>query len=181
MQKERVVLSVLVMGIFLLVLMQDPSTTGFVPSKSYTQGLNIEVSESQRFRLSGDSPLKFTSLMLSGEVKGKGLANIYLIAGEHRWLVYSNKQKQGREVSKITGFATSELTIEPKEKLDIKETLPEGYMTQEGQFSNECAETCILDSNLLKDSEAWLEIIVGNQTRMKISDIIFTVETPEVE
>lgn len=176
MQKERVVLSVLVIAIFTIVLLQEPSTTGFVSTKSYTQGLNIEVSESQRFRLSSETPLKFTSLMVSGEVKGKGLANVHLVAGDNRWLVYSNKQKQGREVSKITGFATSELVIEPKEMLDVQEKIPPGYSALEGKFSNVCAQTCILDSNMLKDSEAWLEVIVESGTTVRISDIIFTVE-----
>src|SRR3989344_1946425 len=176
MQKERVILSVAVIAIFSIVLLQEPSTTGFVPTKSYTQGLNIEVSESQRFRLSADTPLKFTSLMISGEVKGKGLTNIYLVAGDHRWIVFSNKQKQGRSVSKITGFATSELIIEPGEKISTTETLPSGYTVREGQFSNECADTCVIDTNLLKDEEAWLEVIVDEKTNVKISDIIFTVD-----
>ena len=181
MQKERVVLSILVMAIFAVVLLQEPSTTGFVPTKSFTQGLNIEVSQSQRFRLSSGEPLQFTSLLVSGEIKGRGLASVYLVAGGHRWLVYSNKQKQGRGVSPITGFATSELIVEPKEIIEVEEKLPPGYSGFEGQFSNECAQTCILDSNLLKGTEAWLEMIVEEGTTLKISDIIFTVETPGLE
>jgi hypothetical protein len=176
MQKERAILTVLVLLIFLVILLKDPSTTGFVPSKSYTQGLNIDVTESQRFRLSSGEPLRFTSLMVSGDVKGKGLANVYLVAGEKRWLIFSNKHKQGREGSKITGLATSELIIEPSEKISVKEELGPGYVTTTGKFSNECAETCILESHLLGGKEAWLEVIVADNTQVHISDIIFTVE-----
>src|SRR3972149_5850947 len=105
MESHRLVLSVVVFTIIVVTLfLGKPSITGFVPTETYTQSLDIDVFESQRFILSSESGelLKLSSFSMAGSVDGGGLVNVYLTDGVKKWLVYSNKRKKGSSMEQIT-------------------------------------------------------------------------------
>ncbi len=176
MESHRVVLGLIVVGIvFAALLLGKPSITGFVPTETYSQELNIEVSNSQRFILTASSHdvLKLSSLGISGNVQGPGLVNIYLSNGSHRWLLFSNKKKPGSDMEIITGMAVSELDIEPSNKIDKIESLPAGYKATPGSFKDQCAETCVLDDSAFTSEELYLDVIIEPGTTVHISSLRF--------
>lgn len=172
MESHRLILGVVVVGIiFAALLIGRPSITGFVPTETYSQELDIHVVESQRFILTSD--LKISSLALSGSVQGSGLVNVYL-SGTYKWLVYSNKKKERSSMEQITGMAVQELDISPGEKLNVIETLPLGYKTDSGAFQNECIETCLFSEDLTNRAALYLDVIVEPGTNLHISGIRFS-------
>lgn len=175
MESHRLLLGVIVAGILVLVLsLGRPSITGFVPTETFSQSLDIDVFESERFVLSSIGALKLSSLSLSGEVFGSGLVNVYLSDGDSKWLVFSNKKKKGSSMEHITGFAVGELNIAPGGKLDVVESLPDGYVVESGVFSAECLETCILDKSLFEKSELFLDVVIDPGAQLHISEIRFS-------
>ncbi len=175
MEKHRVVLGLIVLVlVFAALLIGKPSITGFVPTETYSQELNIAVSESQRFTLSAGEALKLSSLSLSGTVTGPGLVNVYLSDGSRHWLVYSNKKKPGSDMEIITGMAVRELNIEPSGSIDRIESLPAGYKAVPGAFKDECIETCLLDDSLFSSSSLYLDVILEPGATLHISSIRFS-------
>src|SRR5574342_282352 len=175
MEKHRMVLGTIVLGLVVAALLiGKPSITGFVPTETYSQELNIDVAESQRFTLSATESLKLSSLSVSGTVSGPGVVNVYLSDGTRHWLVYSNKKKPGSDMEIITGLAVRELDISPGPKIDKIESLPAGYKAVTGAFKDECAETCVLDDSLFSTSSAYLDIVLEPGTTLHISNIRFS-------
>lgn len=177
MESHRLVLSVVVFTIIVVTLfLGKPSITGFVSTETYTQSLDIDVSESQRFVISAESGelLKLSSFSIAGSVDGGGLVNVYLTDGSKKWLVYSNKRKPGSSMEQITGLAVSELNIEPGEKLNKIETLPSGYQTQSGAFQYECIETCVLDEEMFNKASLYLDVVVEPGTSLHVSEIRYS-------
>ena len=178
MESHRLLLVVMVVGAIVAALFfSKASITGFVPTETHTQQLNIDVSESQRFILKSvsDSALKLSSVSLSGAVSGSGLVNVYLSDGTKRWVVFSNKKKQGSAMQQITGLAVKELEIEPGEKLNTIESLPDGYRTETGVFNSQCVETCIIDENIMNAQQLYLDVIIEPGTALRISEITFSM------
>lgn len=177
MESHRVVLGLIVVGIvFAALLLGKPSITGFVPTETYSQELNIEVSDSQRFILTASSHdvLKLSSLGISGNVQGPGLVNVYLSDGSRRWLLFSNKKKPGSDMEVITGLAVRELEIEPGSKIDKIETLPAGYKAAPGAFKDQCAETCVLDESAFTSEQLYLDVVIEPGTTVHISSLRFS-------
>src|SRR3990172_6199541 len=114
MESHRLVLSVVVFTIIIVTLFVGrPSITGFVSTETFTQPIDIDVSESQRFVLSSESGmlLKLSSFSMASTVVGNGLVNVYLTDGVKNWLVFSNKWKEGSSMEEITGMAVADLNI----------------------------------------------------------------------
>ncbi len=176
MESHRLLLGVMVVGAIIVTLFfSKPSITGFVPTETHIQQLSIDASESQQFILRPVSgALKLSSLALSGIVSGTGLVNVYLSDGTARFLVFSNKKKQGSSMEQITGLAVRELEIEPGEKIDRIESVPDGYETEAGVFNNQCVETCILDENMFNKQQLYLDVIIEPGTHLHISGIRFS-------
>jgi len=178
METHRWILTTFVFTMIVAMLFYgDPSITGFVPSETQSQGLDIDVTESQRFKLSSNGEiLKLTSLLLSGNVEGDGLVTVYLSDGEAQWLVYSNKKKLvSSSMAKITGMAVSELNIQPGKKLDYIVSLPQGYATESGIFDNVCIETCMLAEGLFDQSHLYMDVVIEPGASLHISGISFSV------
>ncbi|VVB81705.1 Uncharacterised protein [uncultured archaeon] len=174
MESHRLLLGVTVFGVILFTLFfSKPTITGFVPAETFSQSLDMDVSESQRFVLSSEAPLKLSSLSLSGKVNGAGLVNIYLSDGATERLVFSNKRRQGSAIDQITGMAS--LDISPEQMLERIESLPAGYVAVPGVFNNECRETCILDPALLKNPDLYLDVVVEPGTAVHISGLRFSI------
>lgn len=177
MESQRLVLSVVVFTIIIVTLfLGKPSITGYVSTETFTQPLDIDVSESQRFALSAESGefLRLSSFSMAGSVVGNGLVNVYLTDGARKWLAFSNRRKEGSSMDQITGMAVSELNIEPGDKLNRIETLPDGYQTRSGAFQNECLETCVLDEELFNKSQLYLDIIIEPGTSLHVSEIRYS-------
>lgn len=177
MESHRLLLGVVVFGIiFVTLFIGKPSITGFVSTETYSQQLDLDVSESQRFILTSSSGgvLKLSSLSLAGSVSGTGLVNVYLSDGNKQWLVFSNKRREGSSMEEITGLAVGELNIEPSGKLDRIETLPPNYETKSGAFQNECLETCVLDEGIFNKPSLYLDVVIEPGTTLHISEIRFS-------
>jgi len=176
MESQRLLLGAVVFGIiFLALFVGKANITGFVPAESFSQKLDIDVDVSQRFVISSEAgSLKLSSLSLSGSIYGNGLVNVYLSDGVTRWLAFSNKKKKGSSLEHITGMAVSSLDISPGEKLGRIESLPDGYVTYSGAFSNECAETCVLDPGLFSRSMLYLDVVVEPGTSLHVSELRFS-------
>jgi len=175
MEAHRIILSIAVLTVIIGVLsLSKPTITGFVPTATYSQGLDIDIQESQRFILSAsEGTLKLSSLWLSGDVGGQGLVDIYLTDVTKKSLVYSNKRKKQTAFEQITGLATSELIIEPGQKLTTIDTLSDSYKTQSGTFTNVCIETCVIDETLYNKKNLYLDVIVEPGTSVHISELTF--------
>lgn len=172
MESHRLLLGVIVFGVILFTLFfSRPTITGFVPTEAFSQSLDMDVSESQRFVLSSED--KLSSLSLSGKVNGAGLINIYLSDGVVQRLVFTNKKRQGSAMDQITGMAS--LDISPGEKLNKIESLPAGYVAVPGSFHNECRETCVLDPTLFNSPSLYLDVVVEPGTSVYISELRFAV------
>lgn len=176
MESQRLLLGAVVFGVILFSLFVGKANiTGFVPAESFSQKLDMDVESSQRFVISSEAgALKLSSLSMSSIVYGDGLVNVYLSDGVTRWLVFSNKKRQGSSFEHITGMAVSSLDIAPGEKLDKIESLPDGYTTRSGAFPNECIETCVLDPGLFARSSLYLDVILEPGTSLHISEIRFS-------
>lgn len=166
MESHRLFLGIVIVSVLVLALsLGRPSITGFVPTDTFTQSLDIDVSESQRFNINSDS--RILSFALSGETMN-GLVNIYLTDGVSNWLVYTNKHKQSSAMNSITGMAS--LDISPAEKLNKIESLPDGYTVSNGVFQNDCIETCVLN---IDDKELFLDVVLEPGASLHISGITF--------
>lgn len=181
MNKERVVLAIIVAGIliFAIAALQRPSITGFVPTTVYSQNIELSVGESGFFWLkSADgNPLRLTSLSISGSVEGDGVASVYLYTPQDsRLLVYSNLKKIGSAMAPITGMASRELLIVSDEPSNAIESVPSGYEAVAGPFDSACMETCILPLGVFNQTQYKLEIVVTPGTVLKLTEIRFTVE-----
>ncbi len=181
METHRLILTVFVFSAIIGTLVfSEPSITGFVPSELYSQSLDIDVLESQRFTLtSGDaSALDLTSFLLSGVVEGPGLVNVYLSDGKSRWLVFSNRKKEGSSsMAHITGMAVADLDIIPGEKLKVIESLPKGYIAESGVFNHGCMETCVMAEGLITKAHLYLDVIIEPGTALHISEFSFSISS----
>jgi len=175
MESHRIILSILVIGAIVAVLINNkPTITGYVPTTVYLQELNISVSESQRFILTPKNSETLSSLSVSGAISGNGLASIYLSDGKNELLVYSNKKKQTPSIEHITGLAASDLIIQPGQKLDRIDSLPDQYTAEPGGFTNQCLETCMIAQNTFTNQNLYLDIIVEPGTQLNLSQLLFT-------
>ncbi len=174
MEMHRLLLGVIVLGVIMVTLfLGKPSITGFVPTETVSQKLDIHVTESQRFVLTASSgALKLSSFALTGTVAGNGLVNVYLSDGSNKWLAFSNKKKQGTSLEQITGLVS--LEIEPGERLDSIESLPDDYITEDGAFNKACAETCMLDESMFNKAQLFLDVIIEPGTTVHISELTFS-------
>jgi hypothetical protein len=177
MESHRLLLSVVVFAVIVATLfLGKPSITGFIPTETYSQPIDLDVFESQRFVLSSESgePLLLSSFSIAGSVSGAGLVNVYLTDGAKKWLVFSNRRKPGSSMEQITGLAVSELNIEPGDSLNRIETLPSGYQAFSGAFQNECLETCVLDEEMFNKPSLYLDVIIEPGTSLHISEVRYS-------
>lgn len=169
MDTTRLFVTLLVCGVLVTsLLVSDSGITGFVPTDTISQNVDLTVSSSQRYSLKSDTDL-LTSLSISGEVVGSGLVNVYLSNGDDELLVYSNKRKISSAMQSITGLAA--LEIEPQGRLDRIDSLPGEYVTINGAFESQCSQTCSISG---LSGPFYLDIVVDPGTTVKISKIVFS-------
>lgn len=177
MESDRLILSLSVLiTIITIIALGNPTITGYVPTVTHSQNLDIEVTQSQRFTLTGPSGnLNLSSLSISGQTYGAGPVRIYLTDGETRLLVYTNLRKTQSPMKHITGLAVSDLLFEPNTSLEERIDIPDGYMAQAGNFDTACMETCLLDARLQNKPQLYLDILIDSAT-LHLTEITFTTE-----
>ncbi len=177
MESDRLVLSLAVlMTIITIIALGNPTITGYVPTKTFRQNLDLDISESQRFTLRAtNGTLKLSSFSIGGRTEGMGPVNIYLTDGETRLLIYTNLRKSQSPMKHITGLAVSDLVLEPGATLDVRENVPEEYLAEEGNFENACMQTCLLDQRLQNKAELYLDAHVTG-ANVHLSEISYTTE-----
>jgi len=168
MDATRLFVTLLVFGVLVTsLIVSDSGITGFVPTDRFSQNVDLEISSSQRYSLNTEGIL--SSLLISGEVVGSGLVNVYLSNGDDELLVYSNKRKISSAMQSITGLAA--LEIEPQGRLDRIDSLPGEYVTVNGAFESQCSQTCSISG---LSGPFYLDIVVDPGTTIKISKIVFS-------
>jgi hypothetical protein len=153
----------------------NPSITGYATTEILTQKLDFETSESKLVGIESLSykPIKLTSLMISGEIIGDGLVELYLINNKEKKLIYSNLQKKKSGFSKITGQVTGAIRLYEKADLRGELIVPETYITKAEKFNNVCIETCHLknlDKNLY-EIEIWLQ----PGTKVRLTELKYSI------
>ncbi len=180
MERKRVVMAIIVVIILIGVLFfNDPSITGYVPTTTYSENVDIDVVKSQELYIQSKDglPMSITSLLLTGEVTGEGLVNVYLKdPREHKLLVFSNKEKKGSALETITGMAVHEINVIPGKTINKIETVSERYNKIPGKFINQCKETCSLDPKIFVSNQFVLEVIIEPGTTLHILGIKFSLE-----
>lgn len=168
MDATRLFVTLLVCGVLVTALLvSDSGITGFVPTDRFSQNVDLEISSSQRYSLETEGIL--SSFLISGEVVGSGLVNVYLSNGEKELLVYSNKRKISSAMQSITGLAA--LEIAPQGRIDRIDSLPEEYVTSGGVFESQCSQTCSISSF---SGPFYLDVVVDPGTTLRISKIVFS-------
>ena len=125
MEKHRMLLAgIVVVALLVTVFFSKPSITGYLPTETISQGINLNVAQSQRFYLESDEVISLRGLSLTGKIEGKGLFKAYLFnpTTGKRFLIVSNDKPSGGGLSSITGLAT--INVVPGERLDVIETGP---------------------------------------------------------
>jgi len=169
MDTTRLFVTLLVFGVLVTsLLVSDSGITGFVPTDTISQNVDLTVSSSQRYSLRSDEGV-ITGLSISGEIVGSGLVNVYLSDGKNDLLVYSNKRKSSSAMRSITGLA--DLEIEPLGRLDKIESLEDGYSAVSGAFESQCAQTCSISG---LSGQLFLDFVVEPGTSLKVTKLIFS-------
>ncbi|OYT32887.1 hypothetical protein DRJ22_00500 [Candidatus Woesearchaeota archaeon] len=180
MENKRIFLaSTVVLVLIIMLFFHQPSITGYVPTSTYSENINLKVDHSQEILIksANQKDLPITSLLLSGEITGDGLVNVYLKdKNKHKLLVFTNKQKKGSSLEIITGLATKEINVMPGKPINKIETLPDGYEAVQGVFVNKCVETCSLNPKTFNANNLVLEVIIEPGTILHITGIKFSLE-----
>ncbi|MBI4145102.1 hypothetical protein HY493_02745 [Candidatus Woesearchaeota archaeon] len=158
-----------------------PSITGFVPSETSTQVLDVAVTQNTDFVISTEDPtlmLNLKSFRVWGAVYGLGKVRVTLenLDGG-RLLVYANTPKRGLET--ITGFVSHEgMASTPDDKLRIRPTGPVSGQDTLGKptelVDGACVETCALPDSF-RSEEYRLVVEVDDGTVFKLARVSYEV------
>lgn len=172
MERHRLILAgVVVLFLVFAVAFSKPSVTGYVPTETVSQGIDVFADASQRFYVRSDRPVALSGLSLSGVVEGDGLFNAYLVRGGERVLVASNERSRRSAMAEITGMMS--VSVQPGERLDVIESTD--YVVSDKSFVNECVDSCILDPKRWFGQEFVLDVVLEPGTAVRISRIRFSV------
>ena len=181
---------VLVLGI---VFLGGPSITGYQLLDFVVEDLDISVSQSQEYTLSGSGEdFLLTSLKVAGEVIGDGKVEVYLDNGNgQRLLIYANNRPYANSMELITGMAISpeelesgeepkqgsHLLIDPLRFTDEKpKPLKEEEQTDSGAFANECVDSCFIRMLMSEETVYALVFLVEEGTTLRVDKIFYTVD-----
>lgn len=176
------------------------SIVGFVPIEITSQPIDISASEPSSFVVFSEKESQFnlTSFRISGEVNGKGRAEIVLDNGlGQELLLYSNvKRKQGNlitgmivmgeenplpetaEVKQLEGDEAWFKISTSGEKLDELPSTDVGDSTTavSGKFENSCRDTCYMNMKMQKGLYYTLKIRVDEGTDVHINELKYMLE-----
>lgn len=168
-----------------------PGITGYVSVETKKQKIDLTIANSQSYILTTSSlePFYLTSLKLSGEVTGEGIAKVYLSSKDQKILVYSNIIKKNQGLDAITGMdkitgnvvgSNSEtedyLIIEHLENIEGEAaTVAEDETIASGTFEDICIDSCFIEMLLNKDIAYQLLLYVEEGIVLNINEISYTI------
>ena len=192
----EIIAAVLLLIVSFLSFFPNAGITGYVSVESKTQAVDLAIVNSQSYILTTNAEEQFhlTSLKLSGEVIGDGIAKAYIDNGQgQKILIYSNVAKKAKGLTTVTGMDkitggvvgvdsetdADSLIIDYLENIDdVKEELTEIADDQEllkGQFNDECTDSCFIEMLLDKDIGYQLLFYVEEGTILNIYELIYTI------
>ena len=189
----EIAVAVILVLVSAAMLFPRPGITGYISYETKTHEINLTIANSQSYVLTTDSnePFIVTSLRLSGEVIGDGIAKAYVSDKDQKILIYSNVIKKGSGLGgitgmdKITGEATavdteteeSNLVIAHLENIETKlEEISEDETLSSGNFDLICIDSCFIDMLLNKDLAYTFMFYVEEGTILKINKIVYTIK-----
>jgi len=142
------------------------------PEESYEQSLNIVASENLDYEWTQETLGDLQSVSISGELRGGGVAKVYLVSSVGEFLIYDS---------------AAELLLSPEEGLknfieDVLVSEVEGDSGEENIifFTEECIESCDLSGIVLEEGIYNLRIEVED-AEITIDSISYSVFVEEVE
>ncbi|MBW2993364.1 hypothetical protein KY317_02220 [Candidatus Woesearchaeota archaeon] len=187
-KKIQLSIIIIIVLIGLLAVFSKSNVTGFVSADSKSQQLNLLVDKSTEFILTSgnENPYSLVSFRVSGQVIGKGAAEIYLsdITGK-RILVYRDTMEKSTAMSAITGMATGKKTqpeldklllIIPNREVDEKPAEAENQEIRTGFFTNECMDSCFMNLKMSINNRYKLIVLLEPETSIKISRIEYAIK-----
>lgn len=163
--------------------------TGFTPVEIFTQDLDLQVPNSQVYKLEGSGgSFSVTSFRLSGEVIGTGGVEVLLDDGNNHVVVFKNVVNLKQGSSPLTGFSAAEDT-EANSPGNFLKLAPAGAYEEEwqfgisanqgkveGPFSNSCEESCFVSIDMSAGNEYTLIFRVEEDTKLHVESITYNIE-----
>lgn len=191
--KYEIIGALVLLLVAVISFFPNPGITGFVSVDTKTQKVNLTIMNSQSYILSTNmqQPFYLTSLKISGQVIGKGKANVFLENGKgQKVLVYSNQVKKEKGLSVITGMdkitgkvigsnSESEGDYLVIDFLENNENLPGGIQKDEelvfGEFNERCEESCFIEMLLNQGVSYQFLFNIEEGTILYIDKIIYSM------
>lgn len=189
----EIMVAVILLLISIASFFPKPGITGYVSVETKKQKIDLTIANSQSYIMTTNSqePFYLTSIKLSGEVVGEGIAKVYISSSQgQKILIYSNvvKKEGGMNtvtgMGKITGNAVRDdsktegdyLVIEHLENIEGGlGAISKDESLISGSFKDECMDSCFIEMLLNKDMAYQLLLYVEEGTILKINEIGYTI------
>jgi len=172
----EIMAAVLLLLVSVVSFFPNTGITGFVSIESKKQEIDLSIANSQSYILTTNSiqPIYLTSLKLSGNVVGDGIAKAYITTENQKILIYSNIIRKDQGLDTITGMkgitggvvgvdSETEGSETEKDYLIIEHlenieedlgTIADDEMLTSGTFQDICIDSCFIEM-LLKPNTIW--------------------------
>jgi hypothetical protein len=187
----EIIAAVVLLLVSIASFFPKPGITGYVSVETKKQKIDLSIANSQSYIITSNNqePFYLTSLKLSGEVIGQGIAKAYIDTKDQKILIYSNviKKTEGIDtitgMGKITGQAITEseteedyLVIEHLENIEPESgSIAEDEKIITGTFQDVCIDSCFIEM-LLKENIAYqLLLYVEEGTILNIDEMSYTI------
>ena len=189
----EIIAAVVLLLVSIASFFPKPGITGYVSIVSKKQKIDLTIANSQSYILTTRSqePMYLTSLKLSGEVIGDGIAKAYISAKDQKILIYSNVIKKGKGLDTVTGMskitgnvvevdakdeAGEDLVIEHLENIELEsQKIAKDELLSKGNFEDACVDSCFIEMLLNKDIAYQLLFYVEEGTILNINEIVYTI------
>jgi len=189
----EIIAAVVLLLVSIASFFPKPGITGYVSIESKKQKIDLTIANSQSYILTTRSqePMYLTSLKLSGEVIGDGIAKAYISAKDQKILIYSNVIKKGKGLDTVTGMskitgnvvevdakdeAGEDLVIEHLENIELEsQKIAKDELLSKGNFEDACVDSCFIEMLLNKDIAYQLLFYVEEGTILNINEIVYTI------
>jgi hypothetical protein len=191
-RKIELFVAVCLLLVGMLTFFSYPGITGHVPTDLSTQKVDFMIDKSQILEMTTTSaePFYITSLLISGEVEGDGVVEVYLDNGQgQQLLVFSNIRDKAKGLKGMTGITTHAVNVAEEEKTGTKlmltpagftEQSPAANLTEEQEvfnsgFEGGCVDTCFIEMEMAKELGYNLIFKIESGTKLHLTKIQYTV------
>lgn len=188
----EIIAAVILLLVSIASFFPKPGITGYVSVETRKQKIDLTIANSQSYILTTNSkePFYLTSLKLSGEVIGGGIAKVYISSKDQKILIYSNVVEKERGLDAVTGMdkiTGNVVGVDPETEEDslIVEYLEnivgeigsveEDESIVSGTFENQCVDSCFIEMVLNESVAYQLLFYVEEGTILRINEIIYTI------